>query len=414
MDSLCNIIYCCGKEESKLVEDNNKKNESEVFINIIEIKKEEEENQKLIEETPPQIIDVALSKKFNDNNNTLNTLYNTNNTSHLFPEENLINNLNRCNNNSNINNSIHDDNKNSSKISKDLQLPNKKRINYSNSISNHVLKVKPNINILESKKSSLKSRNISNRDSLITLSNLMLMNQEEVSTDVDSKLLLSGELFFYKKVILTTKGLKESLRKKKKDNHVFFGINNKADSYNDLPVNFIYKDKKSKLLEKEVWGIFEIYYSKKVKEYILNFLQPNLILYYKIQSFVYFNIDKLYYLILGNVFITIFVKKLTPLEKIINVKVEIEDCKPIKYSFNQFQAPIKIGRSNSDINIFNSSISKSHGIIEYSQNSQAFYYKDMDSTNGSTLIIKAKDILKLKGEMNFKLEDVSFKIQEIP
>ena len=38
----------------------------------------------------------------------------------------------------------------------------------------------------------------------------------------------------------------------------------------------------------------------------------------------------------------------------------------------------------------------------------------MGSTNGSTLIIKAGDILKMKGEMNYKLEDVPFKIQEIP
>ena len=38
----------------------------------------------------------------------------------------------------------------------------------------------------------------------------------------------------------------------------------------------------------------------------------------------------------------------------------------------------------------------------------------MGSSNGSTLIIKAGDTLKIKGEMNFKLEDVPFKIQEIP
>ena len=38
----------------------------------------------------------------------------------------------------------------------------------------------------------------------------------------------------------------------------------------------------------------------------------------------------------------------------------------------------------------------------------------MGSTNGSTLIIKESDTLKIKGEMNFKLEDVPFKIQEIP
>ena len=37
----------------------------------------------------------------------------------------------------------------------------------------------------------------------------------------------------------------------------------------------------------------------------------------------------------------------------------------------------------------------------------------MKSTNGSTLLIKEDDYLKLKGEMNFKLEDISFKIKEV-
>ena len=108
------------------------------------------------------------------------------------------------------------------------------------------------------------------------------------------------------------------------------------------------------------------------------------------------------------------VKKKSPIEKVITIEIEIENKKPMKYTFNQNQAPIKIGRANCEINICNSSISKKHGIIEYSKNSQSFYFKDMNSTNGSTLIIKVGDTLKIKGEMNFKLEDVPFKIQEIP
>ena len=123
---------------------------------------------------------------------------------------------------------------------------------------------------------------------------------------------------------------------------------------------------------------------------------------------------KFYYFLLGNVFISVNIKKNTPIEKIINIQVELENNKPLKYSFSQNQTPIKIGRSNCDISIFNSSISKNHGIIEYSKNSQTFYYNDLGSTNGSTLIIKEGDTLKIKGEMNFKLEDVPFKIQEIP
>ena len=42
-----------------------------------------------------------------------------------------------------------------------------------------------------------------------------------------------------------------------------------------------------------------------------------------------------------------------------------------------------------------------------------FYYKDCGSTNGSTLLIREDDSLKLNGDMNFKLEDISFTIKEV-
>ena len=52
-----------------------------------------------------------------------------------------------------------------------------------------------------------------------------------------------------------------------------------------------------------------------------------------------------------------------------------------------------------------------HSIIDFSDNQ--FFYKDKKSTNGSILLVKEDDILKIKGEMNFKLEDIPFKIKEI-
>ena len=42
-----------------------------------------------------------------------------------------------------------------------------------------------------------------------------------------------------------------------------------------------------------------------------------------------------------------------------------------------------------------------------------FFYKDENSTNGSTLLIKEDDFLKLRGKMSFKLEDMAFNIREI-
>ena len=147
---------------------------------------------------------------------------------------------------------------------------------------------------------------------------------------------------------------------------------------------------------------------------MLHFLHPNLILYYKINNFFYFNFGKEYYFLLGNIFMSIYIQKAPSSEKIINIQIELENNKSLRYCFTQNQTPIKIGRAKSEINIFSSSISKRHGIIEYSKITQSFYYKDMGSTNGSTLIIKAGDIIKMKGEKNYKLEDIPFKIQEIP
>ena len=52
-----------------------------------------------------------------------------------------------------------------------------------------------------------------------------------------------------------------------------------------------------------------------------------------------------------------------------------------------------------------------HSSIDYENDT--FFYKDEKSTNGSTLLIKEDDFLKLKGKMSFKLEDMSFNVNEI-
>ena len=147
----------------------------------------------------------------------------------------------------------------------------------------------------------------------------------------------------------------------------------------------------------------------------MKFLHPTLILYYKINNFVYFNTGKEYYVLLGNVIMTINVVKNSPMEKTIIIQIEAENNRPKTYSFNQSQTPIKIGRTNNnELPIYNQSISKRHGLIEFSNHIQSFYYRDLGSTNSSTLLIKEGDFLKIKGIMNFKLEDTPFKIQEIP
>ena len=92
------------------------------------------------------------------------------------------------------------------------------------------------------------------------------------------------------------------------------------------------------------------------------------------------------------------------------MQTEIENEKPKKYFFRPKEMPIKIGRINCNINITKPSISKIHSVIDFTDDN--FYYKDCGSTNGSTLVIKKDDTLKISGTMNFKLENKSFKIKE--
>ena len=242
-------------------------------------------------------------------------------------------------------------------------------------------------------------------------------NIEEIfQLNIKTKLILSGELFLNEIIEIDKFGMKNGLRKKHDGNSIF-GIKNNNDNTNqciyDYLIDLKNEENISHLNKKlNIGKVFEIFLDKKDKIYVLYFSHSSLLLYYKIKNSLFFDEDKEYYLILGDIFLTIEVKpSFNSNEKIINIKVEIEDEKPKKYSFERKDIPIKIGRVNSSINIPKNSISKTHGIIDISNN--IFFYKDMKSTNGSTLLLKEDDYLRIKGEMNFKLEDISFKIKEV-
>ena len=245
-------------------------------------------------------------------------------------------------------------------------------------------------------------------------------NQKNNDEETGSKLLLSGELFFQKELIINIHGLKNSLRKKT-DNIVFFGLKEcmdyKGNSFNDYIINYKskYDEMGDEVMNSNTGRIFKIYFNKKLKEYMLYFMHSSLLLYYKINNFIYFDPGKDYFLILGSIFLTVYVEKnlTSTKDKIINILVELENEEPKRYTFNQNQTPITIGRLNCEVVIPKSSVSKHHSVIEFSNSLEMFYYKDLGSVNGSTLIIKEDDYLKIKGEMNFKLEDVPFKILEV-
>ena len=266
-------------------------------------------------------------------------------------------------------------------------------------------------------------------------------------------LILSGNLFFNEKLKITENGMEHSLRNKN-EFPIFFGIKALVDKngipYNDYIVNFIYnkkykkifsknneneiendnkkdnnKDNENETKEKEkkdensfenenIKGgrIFQILYDKDKNEYILNFIHNSFILYYRINKKIYLDYDKEYYFILGNVFLSILIKKINDKDNIY-IKVETEDQKAEKENFED-QKKIVIGRDeNSDVEIDKQCISKIHSIIEYDKKSNQYYYQDNNSTNGSTLLLREDDSISISGTMFFKLEDTSFNINEI-
>ena len=261
---------------------------------------------------------------------------------------------------------------------------------------------------------------IKNNNTVISISNISFISEnQEKKKENFSKLLLTGDLFYGKEIIITDTGMVGSKRKKK-DGFTVFGLKNSVDHSGHLNNDFIINFNKSfdeiGNFETESGKVFEIIFNKKKKEYTLYFINPFLYLFYKINNFVYFYPGREYFIFVGKIFLSINVENQEK-EQIINVQVDntYENKEnQQKYSFSQNKYIITIGRGNCDIMIPEKFISKIHGIIEFSKINQKFYYKDMNSTNGTTLLIKKDDSLRIKGEMNFKLEDVSFRIQEIP
>ena len=235
--------------------------------------------------------------------------------------------------------------------------------------------------------------------------------------DSGPKLLCSGELFFGKEIIITNKGMIDSVRNKK-DSQTFFGLKNTTDYrgiyYNDFVINFRNDDENIDKTDSSTGRVFTIAFQKKTKDFNLYMISDSIIIYYEINDFVYFNNESDYYLLLGNIFISIITKKNNNNLKEITIEIEEEDNRNNNYSFTENDTPITIGRGNCKINIQKPSISKNHGVIEFSKECNMFYFKDCGSTNGSILLMKEDDSLKIKGEMNFKLENIPFKIMELP
>ena len=231
---------------------------------------------------------------------------------------------------------------------------------------------------------------------------------DEAFKKIKLKLKLSGELFLNKKLTIDKYGLKHS-KKKEVNGITSFGISDHNNNLYDyiFDNNIIQKISKSNKYNKG--KVFDILLDRNEKKYVLYYLHDSFLLYYKINNKLNLELDKDYFIILGNVFMTINIINSKKLKIYIEIKFESEKTK--KYSFEMKDAPITIGKEDCSINIPKSSISKINSRIGYEKGS--FWYKDENSKNASTLVIKEEDFLKIEGKMNFKLEDIPFVIEEI-
>jgi hypothetical protein len=412
MSSWIRIFSCC--ERVNYVK--NKEIDINSFSQKDDVENEEDENQK----------EINNKKKVKNNK---------------IGEENLL--INQSNSelyNNFIKNNISSDKQNITL--NNLNLDKSQKIingedfnNYSNKvinnniINNNIIKITNNNNFL----------NMNQKDiGYISFCGQSNINKSHISSKA-SNLQLSGNLFFNQHLTISQNGFENSLRNKN-EFPIYFGteaiVGKNGVPFNDYIVNLNQKKKIKQKLENNINNdnenndnnnekeikenenikggrLFQILYDKNKNEYILNFIHKSLILYYRINNNpVYLDYDKEYYLILGNVFLSILIKIINE-KKNICVKVETEDQKAEKANFED-EKKLLIGRGNTcDIEIDKQCISKIHSSIEYDKDINQYYYKDNNSTNGSTLLIREDDSIKLKGSMFFKLEDTSFIIKEV-
>ena len=413
MSSWTRIFNCC--EKANYIKSN------EVEMNNFDLEGKEKEDYKM---------EDNIKNIENNNIEAQNKIYNSKKELHSCFLKNISSDKINISSN-NINRLNLDKTQKYINTPEDYKAYSNKVIN-NNIINNNIIKITNNNNFLNMNKNDF------NYMSFCSQSNL----NKSIVNAKPKHLLLSGNLFNNKSVKITESGLENSLRNKS-EFPVFFGTETTVDKngipYNDYIVNYSPKIKKKQIDEegKEINNdnnnnsnsnsnengmkekedenggrLFQIILDRNRNEYILNFIHNSFILYYRINTPIYFDYDKEYYFILGNVFLSIMVKKAGE-KQFISIRVETDDQKAEKASFEN-EKKLVIGRSNTcDIEIDKPCISKMHSVIEYDNNLNHYFYRDNNSTNGSTLLIKEDDSIAIKGSMYFKLEDTSFIIKEV-
>ena len=188
---------------------------------------------------------------------------------------------------------------------------------------------------------------------------------------------------------------------------------NEIDNENNInnnEINTVFISNKIEPKLNKSLSLFSIEYNKTSNNYILTSLTDEIYFSLEIWSNKNFYLENLkrYYLQLSNIIISIFPNNIDRNITIKLLNINNGDKNKNKYNFDCKVLPIKIGRSDCNININKESISKVHLIIDYDININKFFIRDNYSTNGSLILLKKGKDIELKDKMFFFLEKVHF------
>ena len=286
--------------------------------------------------------------------------------------------------------------------------------------------------------------------SLVTFSNIKVKESYQTLPVFDTEIMsskelrLTGDLFWGKEITLDRLGVKINKRRKK-DGITYFGISEGIDSHGNHINDFIINLNKSKgnisndLVEN--CSIFSIEYDKSEERFKLNALHNVIPILHLItyDYLIYPNVERSF--LIGKIEMDVVCKVMghnnnnnnshnnsssnnnnNTTESISvgnngneewGLCVKVKGEKEMNYQFSKKDTPISIGRTHSSININNNSISKTHAMIGYSNDSNCFFIKDMGSTNGTYLSMRKWDKIPIIKEMKFKIFESKFTIIEV-
>ena len=303
-----------------------------------------------------------------------------------------------------------------------------------------IIQSKSNINIILDKEKDhipfvkenflkrIKSRNSSNNFnnasaekslSIVSFSNLKVKEgKESLNQNFDTEVLstvelkLIGEIFWNKELYVDRIGLKIGNRIKK-NGITIFGLGETEDSNGNNVIDFILNIPGGKIPYQnnntKNNPLFSIEYDKNEDYFVLNIINKELKIYHYIDyEFLIQNGSYLEFVV-GKIFFYIKAPK-NENDNYFNIEVE-----GVNYNFNKIEdCPITIGRSNCKINIKNNSISKNHAVINYIEEKNCLFIKDLESTNGTYFILGEKcTSFKILKDMDFKILDYKFSIKTI-